>query len=239
MIVRVKNADLLSGVCSPLLPCLETADRFGGGVFEQTDETGRTALLGIVGTTAYLTAGKYPSLAEIAVFCRFSGVQTICSDVPLLRSKELALMTAKNVKADVEGIRFLSPASMRSEYLSAAKLLFRDEEEREAFYLALSPRIVADAAACALCVVKNTVIGVAAAPYVGAGGACISGVAVAPKVRGHGIGTACVTALVNRLRERGKNTVTLWCERETVPFYEKAGFQECGCVYEGIVDELL
>ncbi|MBQ3888654.1 MAG: GNAT family N-acetyltransferase, partial [Clostridia bacterium] len=230
MIVRVRYTDRLSGGFSPLLPCLETAERFGGGLFEQTDDTGRTALLGLVGTTAYLSADKTPPLAEIAAFCRVSGVDTICADVPLPRSRVLPLMTATTVGAFAQDVRFLTPGSSQSEYRAAAELLFQREAERESFYLALSPRIVAQAAACSLFVENGAVVGVAAAPYFSSDGSCISGVAVSPEARGRGVGTACVTALVHRLRQCGKNTVTLWCERVTVPFYKIAGFTERGCV---------
>lgn len=239
MIVRVRHTDLLSGGFSPLLPCLETAERFGGGLFEQTDETGRTALLGLVGTTAYVTADRSPPLAEIAAFCHLSGVDLILAEIPLPRSRALPLMTATSVGTCTEDVRFLTPGSSQSEYRAAAELLFQREAERESFYLALSQRIVAESAACALFVENGAVVGAAAAPYFSADGACISGVAVSPNARGRGVGTACVTALVHRLRQYGKNTVTLWCERETVPFYKNAGFTERGCVYEGIVDDLL
>lgn len=56
----------------------------------------------------------------------------------------------------------------------------------------------------------------------------ILGLAVAPSFQNKGIATALLVHFENEAREKNRETITLTCKEDLIPFYEKNGYQNYG-----------
>ena len=239
MIKEINSIEIVSGEFSPLLPRIFMALKYKSGsdnVWQQVDENGKTtALLSSVDNNFTLITTEKTDFEEITEFVKFSGFNSILSDVPLKAEQSTSFSLFKYFGCDREisqdDFVELTDKSTLNEYKEFHSLIFEGRKsDFENWYCDFSKRIVKnDAKAVAL--KKEKLISVATVPMIYKNIAVISGVFTSEKFRNKGYSQKTINALIKILKSLNVTEIFLWCEESLELFYQKIGFQKTGNVY--------
>lgn len=243
MIKKATDSNCLSGVSSPLLTlfysALSYSENSRDGLYVQYDSAGNVqSLIGLENGNAVVENLSSEDYAEIKSFLDFCHTKTVTSSAPLTGFcgcfKEYSYMSRVVEAVCGEGsCDYLFNTSRLSEYRSVYDLVFSEYGDFEKWYCNFSKRINDGNAVASYLINNGVLLSAAVVTCIYGGNALLSGVFTPPVYRKKGYAGECIKGVINKLSDRKIKTISLWCEKNNVRFYENLGFSVNGKIYVG------
>ena len=234
MIEKLTDADVLSGVSSPLLPLLYAGLKYPStdvdGVYIQTDNAEIQSFVSVKNSCAVVcVVNENYSAEELNIFLSFLHIEEVLSDfVSGDGYKKIPLLMAITEAFDTTELDVASPLWKMSQYKSLHGLLSDENQCFDTWFTDFSRR-VNEGFALAVC--DKDYVSCAVAPCVYENCGIIAGVYTDPRYRGQGLAQKCIKGLLGTLNAKGIKNIYLWCNEDKVKFYEKSGFRVIGSLY--------
>lgn len=234
MIEKLTDADVLSGVPSPLLPLMYADYRYStsdiDGVYVQRENDVIQSFISVKNgcATVYVEEDDF-SHEEMESFLSFLHIGQVISNMSLgdgYRNIPLLKITSEPCVAD--DLQVTSPAWSLSQYKSLYRLLADENDSFDSWFADFSHR-VNDGFACGVAATDYRSCAVAPCIYGDSG--IIAGVYTESQYRGQGLAQKCIKTLLRTLNAKGIKNIYLWCNEDKVKFYEKSGFRVIGSLY--------